>query len=248
MLVIPAVDLINGKCVRLEKGNFSRVKVYSDNPVDIALSFEAAGVRWIHVVDLDAARGSGEYGVNNRELIGNIKSAISCRIEVGGGIREERDVEELLECGVDRLILGTLIVKNLGMVKQWVKRYGDVFIAGIDAKDGIVRVSGWEEDGGIIDTDLAKRIRDIGIRRIIYTNISRDGLLSGPDVGRTNLISKISGLRVVLSGGIGCEDDVRYVFEEGYNIAGVITGKAVYEGKISVKRMVDLYQDTGDNW
>ncbi len=244
MLIIPAIDLINGKCVRLERGDFNRVKVYSDNPVDIARSFEDAGVRWIHIVDLDAARGRE----NNREVIGRIKKAVSCRVEVGGGVRKESDVKQLVEIGVDRIILGTIVVRDIKVVEAWVRKYGNVFIAGIDAKDGIVRVSGWEESTEVEDVELAKRVRDIGIEGIIYTNISRDGLLTGPDIDRTNLIARVSGIRVVLSGGIGSENDIRYVFNRGLNVAGVITGKAVYERKIDLDRMVKLYQNAEDNW
>ncbi len=248
MLIIPAIDLIDGKCVRLERGDFNRVTVYSDNPVSIARDFEKAGVRWIHIVDLDAARGNVEGSAKNRRVVREIKMSVGCNVEIGGGIRSESDVEELLNSGVDLLILGTIIVRNIDRVTRWYRNYGDVFIAGIDARDGIVRVSGWEESGGIGDAELAERVSKIGIRRIIYTNISRDGLLSGPDVDRTNLIARVSNLRVVLSGGIGSENDIEYVYKKGESLAGVITGKAVYEGKISLERMIELYQNKEDRW
>ena len=248
MLIIPAIDLIEGRCVRLERGDFNRIKVYSDNPVEVARRFEESGVKWIHIVDLDAARNFPAGKLKNRSVIRKIARTVGCNVEVGGGVRSRDDVEELLNCGVDRIILGTIIVKKIETVENWLGEYGDVFIAGIDARDGIVRISGWKESGGIGDTELVRRIKDRGIGRVIYTNISRDGLLVGPDVDRTNLIAKISGLRVVLSGGISSESDIKYVFDRGFNIVGVITGKAVYERRISLERMVRLYQRPGDDW
>lgn len=241
-MIIPAIDIIDGKCVRLYRGSFDRVTVYGDDPVSIALAFAEAGARYIHVVDLDAARGSAG---NNRELAARIKRETGCVVELGGGIRSERDIEEILALGVERLILGTVMVRNPEEVQGWVERYGRVFIAGIDARNGKVKVSGWEEDGGIGDVELASMARNMGIDRIIYTSISKDGVLEGPDIEATNRIAEVSGAKVVLSGGIGSEADIGDVYrirKEG--IVGTIVGKAIYEGLVDLERMIELFQES----
>ncbi len=241
MLIIPAIDLYNNHCVRLEKGNFARVTEYSNDPVRTALQMHSAGAQWIHIVDLDAAQGKGK---DNRSIIGKIRDAVPSRIEAGGGIRNDKDVKELFSIGIDRLIVGTVAAKSPETVTDWIQRYGNIFIAGIDAENGMVRVSGWQKESGLTDTELAVRLKNAGVRGIIYTDISRDGMLKGPGIERTGTIADASGLPVVLSGGISSEEDVDRVFAgRKSGIAGIITGKALYEKRINLNKMIRQYQD-----
>ena len=240
MIIIPAIDLIDGKCVRLYKGDYSTSKVYNDDPVDTAKAFEAAGAARIHIVDLDAARGDG----NNRDVIKKIKSSVSAVIETGGGIRTTGDVEELLDCGIERMIAGTVLAKNPDLVAGWISRFGRKFIAGIDALNGEVKVSGWEKGSGLSDTELAKLSAEMGIISIVYTNIEKDGTLSGPDLENTARIARESGLPVILSGGISSAEDVGQVCSDAGSggITGIITGKALYEGKMELDSVIAEYQ------
>jgi phosphoribosylformimino-5-aminoimidazole carboxamide ribotide isomerase len=241
MLIIPAIDLLNNACVRLYKGDYSKSKIYSDKPEKTAYGFEEIGAKRIHIVDLDAARGKGK---NNRDAIKRIRSSVSCIIEVGGGVRTKNDIEELLEIGVDKLIIGTILIKNPKEVINWIKEYGNIFTGGIDVLNGYVKISGWEQGSGVLDTDLANKLKSWGITEIIYTNISRDGTLSGPDIENTNRISEISGLNVILSGGISSDEDIRQVSLKKYQgVTGLITGKAIYENKIDLKKVISLYQN-----
>jgi phosphoribosylformimino-5-aminoimidazole carboxamide ribotide isomerase len=251
MIIIPAIDLLDGKCVRLYKGNYEENIIYSEHPEEIAQHFEESGAQWIHIVDLNAARKNDQ---NNRETIQRIRDAVSCSIEVGGGIRTEKDVEELLELGIDKLILGTILVREPERVAKWCERFGSLFVAGIDALDGEIRISGWESGSRLKDVDFVKNLSELGLDGIIYTNISRDGTLAGPDIERTNLIARNSDLPVILSGGISSSTDIKKVFEKRHpNVKGVIIGKAIYENKLSLEEMIDEYQmpyekPTGDDW
>jgi phosphoribosylformimino-5-aminoimidazole carboxamide ribotide isomerase len=240
MIIIPAIDLIDGKCVRLYKGDYSTSKVYNEDPVETAKAFEAAGAARIHIVDLDAARGDG----NNRDVIKKIRSSVSAVVETGGGIRTTDDVEELVDCGIERMIAGTVLAKTPDKVAGWIARFGAKFIAGIDALNGEVKVSGWEKGSGLSDTELAKVSAEMGIISIVYTNIAKDGTLSGPDLENTLRIARESGIPVILSGGISSADDVGAVCSEasGSGIAGIITGKALYEGKMEIKSVIAEYQ------
>ena len=242
MLIIPAIDIIDGKCVRLYRGDYNKVTSYSDSPADVAAQLEEAGAERIHIVDLDAAKGGG---INNRKTISEIRKRTSAVLELGGGIRGNDDIREILDIGIDRLILGTVFAKNPELGGEWTTEYGKKFIAGIDALNGEVKVSGWEKGSGVKDTELAAKAGQYGLCSIIYTNISRDGTLSGPDAERTALIADASSLPVIVSGGISCEDDFKNITEnrnyEG-RIAGIITGKAFYENKFSLKDVIEKYQ------
>ncbi len=244
MLIIPAIDLMNGKCVRLLRGRYDRSRVYDERPADMALRLAQAGPAWLHVVDLDAARGDAD----NRGAIEAIRRAVSCRIQVGGGIRSAGDVKRLLELGVDRLILGTVLATEPGTASEWLRRYGaGRFAAGIDARDGRVKVKGWVKDGGRDDQGLALGLATAGLERLVYTSIGRDGTLAGPDIERTNLVAKAAGIPTLLSGGIGSEEHVELVARERHPLVrGVITGKAIYEGKIDLARLIARFQSVVD--
>ena len=240
MLIIPAIDLLDGACVRLLKGDYGRSTTYSTTPEAVAREFERSGAEWIHVVDLDAARGKGR---NNREVVGRIRKAVTCGIQVGGGVRTAEDVRELLSSGVNRLVLGTVLIKNPDQVAGWVSEFGPRFFGGIDALDGRVRISGWESGTEVGDEELAGRLREMGMDGVVYTNISRDGALTGPDVESTNRIAESSGLPVILSGGISSDGDVEQVFAKRHpGIIGLITGKALYEGRIRLPELIARYQ------
>lgn len=240
MTIIPAIDLLDGACVRLYRGDYEQSTVYATDPLEQAMRFKAAGARRIHVVDLDAARGKGKH---NREVIRRLVSAVDTRFEIGGGIRSQEDVQELVDAGVDRMVLGTAFARDPDIIARLSARYGKLFIAGIDAERGMVKVSGWEEDSGIQDLDLARDAARAGALSIIYTNIERDGTLSGPDVERSSLIAEAAGIPVIISGGIRGEEDLRLLHEvQPDGISGVIVGKALYEGRIDLKRVLTLYQ------
>lgn len=242
MLIVPAIDLLGGRCVRLLRGSYASARVYGEDPVAVAVELERAGALWIHVVDLDAARGSG----SNRDVLRRIRDAVSCRLETGGGIRRAEDVRELLSAGVDRLVVGTVLVRSPELVASWSAEAGDRLVAGIDAHDGEVRVSGWEQSGAKKDTDLAQSVRGHGLCGIVYTSIARDGTLEGPDIARTNAVAAV-GLPVLLSGGIGSADDVQRVHEtREANVVGLITGKALYEGRLDLASLVSRYQTEAD--
>jgi phosphoribosylformimino-5-aminoimidazole carboxamide ribotide isomerase len=204
--------------------------------VETAKAFEEAGAGRIHIVDLDAARGDG----NNRNVIKKIRAGVSCVIETGGGIRSTDDVRELIDCGISRMIAGTILVKDPELAASWISDFGPRFIAGIDALEGEVKVSGWEKGSGLTDTELAKTAAAMGIISIVYTNIAKDGTLSGPDLVNTMRIARESGLPVILSGGISSDDDIRMVCAEAADsgISGIIIGKAVYEGRINLEKII----------
>ncbi len=241
MLIIPAIDILGGECVRLYQGDYSQVTVYDKDPVTAAREFEKAGAKRIHIVDLDAARGGSK---RNRKKIRKIRKAVSCSLELGGGIRDEEDVTELIDLGIDRLVLGTVFARNANRVEGWIKHYGPIFIAGIDALNGKVHVSGWEQSTEISDIELAKRAEGIGITSIIYTSISKDGTLEGPDIEATQRITEAVGLPIIHSGGISGAEDIEKIVQLNIpNLEGVITGKAVYEDRFKLEEVIAALQN-----
>lgn len=243
MLIIPAIDLLDGKCVRLFKGSYEDLTEYNYNPVELARNFEKMGIQRLHLVDLNAARGDGS---NNRAIIADIRSAVSMTIEVGGGIRSQQDVDELLEAGINKLIVGTLLIRSPDTVASWASQHPETFIAGIDANAGEVRISGWEEGSAMSDTEAARLARETGVTSIIYTSIQRDGTMQGPDIENSIMVADSSGLPVIVSGGIRGPQDFAEIEEVGSDrIAGVITGKAIYEGTIDLKSLAKKYNSTG---
>jgi len=241
MLIVPAIDLLGGRCVRLNQGDYAQAEAYDLDPVEVARGFVAAGAKRIHLVDLDAARtGAG----TNRAVIGAIRKAVGVMVEVGGGVRTAEDVQALVDQGVDRLVVGTVLVKNPELVGGWVSKFGAKFVAGIDARDGEVKVSGWEEGSALKDVDLAARCRSLGLVSIVYTNIARDGMLGGPDLERTLEVAEASGLPVILSGGIASMADFEAIRRADHPLlAGVITGKALYKNRIDLAEVIRQYQD-----
>ncbi len=231
MIVYPAIDLLGGRCVRLRQGDYTAVTAYSDDPVTVATGFKAAGAEWIHIVDLDAARSGLPV---NRPLIARISADTGLRIQTGGGIRSMAAVEELLAAGLSRLVLGTSAVRDPAFVREALAKYADRIAIGIDARDGEVGVDGWTTGSGMKAVDFALQMKDIGARTIVYTDIARDGMLGGAALEKTREMVERTALAVIASGGIGSEKDIEDVLSTG--AAGVIVGKAIYEGKVDLAR------------
>lgn len=235
MIAIPAIDILGGECVRLVQGDYESVTVYDKDPVSMARRLADAGAQRLHIVDLDAAHGDPR---SNRKKIRKIRRAVDAVIELGGGIRRDDDIEELLDLGIDRLVVGTAFARRPDAVAGWVAHYGDVFLVGIDAYDGLVRVSGWEQETKMKDLDLAARARDARVAGIIYTSIRKDGMMEGPDIERTNAVADAAGIPVILSGGISSMNDLAQARAECRgNVVGVVVGRAIYEETISLEEL-----------
>lgn len=230
MEIFPAIDLKQGCAVRLSKGEMQSAKIYSKDPCELAKKFEDLGAKWLHLVDLDGAF-AGE--AVNFKAIERIVKNTRLRVEVGGGIRDEARIKEYLSLGVDRFILGSAALKNPDFVKQMAKLYR--IVVGIDAKEGLVATEGWAELSRVKATDLARDYADAGVCAIICTDISRDGMLSGVNVEFSRSIAKASGIDTIASGGVKDINDIIALKNAGL-IAGVIVGKAYYEGTLDLKK------------
>lgn len=239
MLVIPAIDLKNGSCVRLVQGRQADVTVYDENPVAIAKQFAVAGARMIHVVDLDGAFKGGES--QNRAVVKKIIEAVDVPIEFGGGIRSLDDVQQLCDAGVARVVLGTVAVESPDLLKDLIARFGEKICVGIDARQGLVTTHGWEKETRIVAKELARFVVSCGIRRIVYTDISRDGMLTGPNVEQTVAVARAASVQVTASGGVSSLDDIKRLRDAGEPLLdSVIVGKALYEQKFKLEDALNL--------
>ncbi len=247
MLILPAIDLLDGRPVRLTRGNFAAATDYSRDAAGTARELEQAGARWLHVVDLDAARGSGD----NRSLIAAIRAAVRLRLQVGGGVRTLDDARALLAIGVDRIVVGSALARDPELPAHWAGQVGNRLVAGIDADEGLVKTHGWQSGDGMTDTELAARMGEQPVSAIVYTSIARDGTLAGPDIARTVAVARASGRPVILSGGIGAPehvDAVATVRERGVEgIIGVIIGKAWYEGRVDMRDLLERYPQNDES-
>lgn len=230
MQIYPATDILGGKVVRLTKGDYNQVKIYADSPAEMALEFMKDGATNLHMVDLDGAKDGAPVNFDAIKEAAQIKNLF---IEVGGGIRDMKRVEDYLNLGVKRVILGTAAIRNYPFVEEAVREFGDAIAVGVDAKDGFVAVSGWQETTSVKSVEFCKKLRDTGVATVIYTDISKDGMLSGTNLDIYKELSDIEGLQIVASGGITYADEIKKLNEMG--IYGAIVGKAVYEGKLSLK-------------
>ncbi len=235
MRIYPAIDIKDGKCVRLLKGRFDEVTVYGDNPAEMAKKWEAQGGEYIHVVDLDGAKNG--HGVN-ADIIAEICKSVSLPVQTGGGIRTMADIEKKLSCGVSRVIIGTSAVRDEDFVKEAVRKYGDKIVVGIDAKDGKVAVEGWEEVSEFGAVEFAKRMEKLGVKTIIYTDIATDGTLQGANVEAMREMSENVSMDVIASGGIGNIEHIKSLISTG--VEGVIVGKALYTDNVDLKEAVKL--------
>ena len=230
-LVIPAIDLRDGRCVQLHQGDYEEETVYFENPVKMAKLWRVQNARTLHIVDLDAARGDEN---NNRPVIRKICDALDIPIQLGGGIRSLEQIEEALEMGVYRVILGTAAVRNPDLVEEAIDRFSsNRIVVGIDARDGEVRVQGWTEGSGLDAVEFAKDMEERGVRRIVYTDISRDGTMSGPNVDAYRTMgTHLSKAKITASGGIGGYDDLLSIQTlQPYGVDSVIVGTALYENR-----------------
>ncbi len=230
-LVIPAIDLRDGRCVQLHQGDYDEETVYFDDPVKMAKLWRVQNAQTLHVVDLDAARGQGD---DNRSVIQDMCDALDIPIQLGGGIRSMEQIESALDMGVYRVILGTAAVKNPDLVEQAVAKFScHQVVVGIDARDGEVRVEGWTEGSGLDAVEFAREMEDRGVRRIVYTDISRDGTMSGPNVQAYRTMgSALSEARITASGGVGDYDDLLSIETlQPYGVDSVIVGTALYENR-----------------
>ena len=228
MTILPAIDLKDGKAVRLSKGLMDSAKIYSDEPWQVAKRFEELGSEWVHLVDLNGAF-AGEP--KNLEQIRQIRKNCNLKLELGGGIRDEETIKMYLELGVDRLILGSVAVKDPQFVKDMAAKYP--IVVGIDAIDGMVAVEGWAEVSDMKATDLAKEFADAGVEAIICTDVGRDGMMTGVNIDFTVDIAKASGLETIASGGLKDMEDIHKLIDAG--VDGTIVGKAFYEGTLDLE-------------
>lgn len=234
MLVFPAIDLKEGKAVRLLQGRMEDSTVYAENPVEVAQRFLAEGSKYLHVVDLDGAFAGKPV---NDGVIQKVVETVPLRVQVGGGVRTLERIEELLALGVERVILGTVAVRDPQLVAEAVRRYGEQIIVGIDAKDGQVAVQGWAETTEMTASELALRMKDVGVQRIIFTDIACDGMLQGPNIESTVQLAQVSQLRIIASGGVSRLEDLQKLQAEarnGVSIEGAIIGKALYSGAFTL--------------
>lgn len=235
MIIYPAVDIREGKCVRLTKGEFNKETVYSDNPVEMALKWQKSGAQYLHVVDLDGAR----TGISqNIDVISEIAAKVGMPVQLGGGIRTIEMIETVLGKGIERVILGTSAVKNPELVKQAVKTFGKNVVIGIDAKDGMVAIEGWEKTSEFKAVDFAKKMEDLGVKTIIYTDIARDGMLNGPNLKAMEEMVNAINIDVIASGGVGKIEDIKNLKEVG--VSGAIVGRALYTGDVDLKQAIEV--------
>lgn len=238
MELFPAIDLLDGHVVRLARGDYDEKTVYGDDPVAVARSFEEQGARWIHVVDLDAARGDE---ADNRESIARIAREVGIGIEVGGGMRSLPRLEAMAEAGVKRLVLGTALARDPEFAREAIREFGSMIVAGVDAKGGNVAVQGWTEDSGLDALEFVSSLADIGIGHLVYTEVERDGMGTGIDHDLYRRVARAAGFPVVASGGIASLEDIGSARDLGDDVLeGIITGRALYEGAFTVEQAVAL--------
>lgn len=237
MQIYPAIDIIDGKAVRLSQGSFDNVTVFNDNPADAAKDWVDAGATYIHIVDLDGARYGKTFVTN---IIKDIKSKYDIKIETGGGVRTMEDIEDRINAGASRVIIGTAAVKNPELVKEAVKKFGDKIAVGVDAKNGMAAISGWEEVSDITAVDLCLKMKEYGVNTIIYTDISKDGMMCGPNIEATKDLIENTGMDIIASGGVSTMKDIENV--NNINAAGVIIGKALYNGALNLKDVINRFQ------
>jgi phosphoribosylformimino-5-aminoimidazole carboxamide ribotide isomerase len=233
MIIIPAIDIINGKVVRLFKGQFDQVTEYGKDPVDMARRWEDLGAKYLHVVDLDGAE-TGDR--RNEKIIKQIARTLKIPVETGGGIRTREVVDDFLNAGIDRVVLGTKVVDDRKFLSEILKAWGARIAVSLDCKDGLVARRGWVDTSTVKGTDLAREFIDMGLKNIIYTDIARDGTLAGPNMDGLKEILDIGNINIIASGGVKSLDDIKALLAlKRTNLYGAITGRAIYEGTLDIK-------------
>jgi len=237
MLIIPAIDIRDGKCVRLQQGVFSRQTIYAEDPVAVALSFQQAGAQRLHIVDLDGAKSGGS---RNASVVERIVADLRIPVQLGGGMRSMGAIERWLNSGIDRVVVGTLAVTAPEIVKAALETFGPArVVLALDARDGMVAVEGWQRTTEIRAAQLAEDFKLSGLERILYTDIARDGMFSGPDIDALKEIAVSTGLKTIASGGISDRGDLDAVSQlEPFGVDSVIVGRAFYEGRLSAQEVL----------
>lgn len=233
MILLPAIDIKDGQCVRLYQGDFAQVTTYDHDPARVAVRWQEAGASWLHVVDLD---GSVQGQPVNLESIRRIREATSFNIEVGGGMRTLAHIEAVLGLGVQRVILGTVVLTDRALLQEALARWGERIVVGLDARDGLVAISGWRETSSVKATELAAELSELGAQRFVYTDIARDGVLKGPNLQGLQAMQAATRRPLIASGGISSLADLHAVAQLG--IEGAIIGKALYTGAIDLAQAV----------
>lgn len=238
MQLYPAIDIKDGKCVRLTQGLFDNVTIYSDTPADMARQWVEQGATFLHLVDLDGALAGKSV---NETVIRAIAQTVSVPIQIGGGIRSAEAIQTMLDAGVTRVIIGTKAVQHPAFIKEIVERFGaERIVIGVDAKDGMVAIEGWEKVSSLSALDLCNQMKAYGVRHIVYTDISKDGMLTGPNVAYTQKLTEETGMDIIASGGVSCMSDLEELDKRG--IHGAIIGKALYEKRISLQEAVQRFE------
>lgn len=235
MEIFPAIDLKDGQVVRLFQGDYDKMTVFSDNPVEVAKGFKAKGAKNLHLVDLDGAK---DGKLTNFETIKRIVEEVKLFVQVGGGIRDEDRIRQYLELGVGRVILGTIATQNFDFVVQMVQKYGDKIAVGVDVKEGLVAIHGWKETTALNGLEFCRKLKEAGVQTVIYTDISKDGGMQGTNLEAYEQLAEIEGLDVVASGGISFEDELETLKKN--NTYGAILGKAIYLGAIDLEKAIRL--------
>lgn len=238
MIIFPAIDLKDGNCVRLEKGEMNRATVFNDDPAAQAMKFESHGFKWIHIVDLN---GAFEGKPVNIGPVKEILSAVKVPLQLGGGIRDISTIEHWLDAGVTRVILGTAALRNPGIVIEACNEFPGKIVVGVDGKGGKVAVEGWAETSEVSVIDLAKKFEDAGVAAILYTDVARDGMLGGVDLSGTKILAQSVNIPVIASGGVAGMEDIKAVKAlEEYGVCGVVAGRAIYDGRIDIEQALKI--------
>ena len=243
MNLYPAIDLKDGKCIRLSKGKLEKITFYNSDPLDQAKEFAKLGANWIHMVDIDGAFKGKSC---NHEIFIKIKKIIKCFVQVGGGIRNERTVAYLIDNNIDRIVLGTIAVTNPGLVKKLSIKFPGKIAIGLDAKRGFVATEGWSKTKKITVTELAKKYEDMGISHIIFTDIDKDGVLEGVSCDQLQDLLESTNINVIASGGVSSLEDIKKLKKisiHNKNLVGVIVGKAIYENRLHVDQAINFLSD-----
>jgi len=233
MILFPAIDIRDGKCVRLIQGDYDQEIIYNDSPTAMAKEWEKQGADYIHVVDLDGAKTGNSL---NREAIQAIAKSVSIPVQVGGGIRTMEIIDAHIASGVSRVIIGTAAIQDKPFLKKAVEKYGDKIAVSIDARKGFVATDGWTETSDVSAVDLLHELEEIGVKTVIYTDILKDGMMQGPNFHELEMMDKASSIDIVASGGVSTEEDIIQLGE--LDLYGAIIGKALYEGKISLEKVL----------
>ncbi|MCG7335681.1 1-(5-phosphoribosyl)-5-[(5-phosphoribosylamino)methylideneamino]imidazole-4-carboxamide isomerase [Sporosarcina sp. ACRSM] len=233
MILFPAIDIRGGKCVRLIQGDYDQEIIYNDSPTAMAKEWETQGAAYIHVVDLDGAKTGDSL---NKEAIQAIAGSVSIPVQVGGGIRSMDIIDAHIEAGVSRVIIGTAAIQDQQFLKEAVAKYGDKIAVSIDARNGFVATDGWTKTSDVKAVDLLQELAEIGVRTVVYTDILKDGMLQGPNFAELEMMDRASSIDIIASGGVSTEEDIVQLRE--LNLYGAIIGKALYEGKLSLTKLL----------